>query len=87
MIRVVVQARAFQAGKAVMGDVPAPVGAADVYPIRRVFLINAPEILPVPSDVRIGIPYGESGTEFTGTYDAGGGNASRVIGSPVVRRK
>lgn len=37
-----------------------------------------------PSDVKSGVVYGPAG-EFTGTA-AGGGGASRVIGSPVVRR-
>lgn len=38
---------------------------------RRVFLISAPEILPLPYQVVNGVAYGTDGVEFTGTASSG----------------
>ena len=42
----------------------------------------------LPSDVKLGVQYGPNGDDYTGTYAGGGGGglASRVIGSSVIRR-
>jgi hypothetical protein len=40
-----------------------------------------------PANVKLGVTYGPNGNDFTGTLVSGGGGmASRVIGSPVIRR-
>lgn len=42
---------------------------------------------PAVGDVKIGITYGPTGVEYTGTYSPGGGGSpARPIGSAVVRR-
>lgn len=50
----------------------------------KIFLINAPEILPATTDVRTGVPYGENGVEFVGTYEAGGGGGNTYSRGRVV---
>lgn len=41
--------------------------------VQKVYLINAPEILPLPAEVLAGVSYGESGVEFVGTLSGGVG--------------
>ena len=76
--------RTFDATPAnVLLDESHPDEIADPKPMRLVFIVNAPEILPVKGDVREGVAYGENGTEFVGTYAPGGGGSgmskSRVV--------
>lgn len=42
-------------------------------------------VYPVPPDVRLGVLYGPTGADFSGTYAPSAGAVYRPLGSPVVR--
>jgi hypothetical protein len=46
-------------------------GVASVYGVGSVVIAGG---YPSPSDVKLGVTYGPTGTEYTGTF-SGGGNA------------
>lgn len=50
---------------------------------RKVYLINAPRTIPIPTQVLAGVEYGNNGNEFTGTYSPGAGGNTYSRGRVV----